>query len=112
MRDTSRSLVPLLTVFLLCMRQRLKDASESYICIAEQATGSPFSIPAAREWNMTRSTLSTAATGSKIYAVMEPERPGFGAIMAKFAKVGREDNRGKFHLLPQAFDEHGERPVC
>jgi len=103
-------LVPLLMVFAVHAAEA-EDASESYICIADQATGFLFN-PAAREWNTTRFNVEHGRYRLKIYAAPEPQRVGSPELIhGEVRQVGREDNRGFFTLCLQGFDEHG-RITC
>ena len=87
------------------------DASESYICIAEQATGFLFN-PADGEWNTTGFNVEHGRYRLKIYAAPEPQRIGSPELIhGEVRQVGREDKRGFFTLCLQGFDEHG-RITC
>ena len=87
------------------------DASESYICIAEQATGFLFD-PSEGRWNSTGFNVEHGRYRLTIYAAPEPLRIGSPEMMhGEVRQVGRDDKRGFFTLCLQDFDENG-RITC
>jgi hypothetical protein len=70
------------------------DASESYICIAEQATGFLFN-PSEGRWNSTGFNVEHGRYRLTIYAAPEPLRIGSPEMMhGEVRQVGRDDKRG------------------
>ncbi len=106
-----RFLLALLFMVVAVHAQEAEDASESYICIAEQATGFLFD-PVEREWNATGFNVEHGRYRLKIYAVPEPQRIGSPELIhGEVRQVGRGDQHGFFTLCLEDFDEQG-RITC